>query len=210
MSSFKTITIVSLSLLFSAGLLSYYIKFNDEIEDDVHQVDNSLLSIKETNGENVVFNEVESISEEEVDETSNEKLYLDNPINDEVGNDAEAVLKSTSKDNITENVPYQNVDREISEDKIKDLCASVRISTKIEINPTCVGEKNGALLVDVDKTTGGRSPYFYSLDGENYSLKGEFNDLSKGSYSFYIEDADGCVIKIDNYIQVNSKVCRSK
>jgi gliding motility-associated-like protein len=48
----------------------------------------------------------------------------------------------------------------------------------------------GSLTIDAE---GGSLPLQYSIDGINYQTNPSFEGLSSGSYSIYIQDADGCV-----------------
>ena len=54
--------------------------------------------------------------------------------------------------------------------------------------PTC-GASNGSLAV---RGSGGSSPYEYSLDGVNFQSSSTFGNLTTGSYTVTIRDANGC------------------
>ncbi len=48
--------------------------------------------------------------------------------------------------------------------------------------------------IAVGNVTGGLSPYAFSLDSISF-VTGAINNLHKGSYNFYLRDANGCVLK---------------
>ncbi|MCE7996801.1 MAG: hypothetical protein HEP71_32875 [Roseivirga sp.] len=56
---------------------------------------------------------------------------------------------------------------------------------------TCFGGADGSLSAAV---TGGTQGYTYSLDGVNYQTSPIFNNLTVGSYTYFVKDANGCVI----------------
>ncbi|HMQ48736.1 MAG TPA: gliding motility-associated C-terminal domain-containing protein [Saprospiraceae bacterium] len=66
----------------------------------------------------------------------------------------------------------------------------IEVDLKIK-DPTCLpgGEWGGII---VRETYGGRPPYLYSIDQENYQDVGSFSILPPGSYYVYIMDISGC------------------
>ena len=66
---------------------------------------------------------------------------------------------------------------------------SINFTTK---KPACYGEQNGSLTIS--STTGGTSPYLYSLDGKVYTTRKAFTNLNAGQYKLYVQDASGCVL----------------
>ena len=91
---------------------------------------------------------------------------------------------------------------------VVDVCNSVEIGTELEIIPTCIGAKRGGIFVNPEKTTGGRSPYSYSIDGDNFQTEGKFVHLSSGKYSFYIKDDNGCIVKKTDWVRIQSTSCK--
>ncbi|MGK0365496.1 MAG: gliding motility-associated-like protein [Saprospiraceae bacterium] len=57
------------------------------------------------------------------------------------------------------------------------------------------GEFSGKLFID--QVTGGEEPYLYSVDGLTFVDMDTIADLSAGPYTFYVEDALGCVKTYD-------------
>lgn len=57
----------------------------------------------------------------------------------------------------------------------------------------CFGLRNGVLRADT--VFGGERPFFYSIDGQTFSTRPEFDRLWAGSYTVYVRDASGCVTK---------------
>jgi hypothetical protein len=64
---------------------------------------------------------------------------------------------------------------------------------------SCAGFTNGSLLITA---TGGTELYAYSINGVDYSPSPLFSDLSIGTYSIYVEDANGCVFELANAAEV--------
>ena len=63
-------------------------------------------------------------------------------------------------------------------------------------NVNCAdGDFSGKLFID--QVTGGEEPYLYSVDGQIFIDKDTIADLSAGPYTFYVEDALGCVKTYD-------------
>jgi trimeric autotransporter adhesin len=59
-------------------------------------------------------------------------------------------------------------------------------------NVTCNGLSNGEVNLSV---TGGSSPYTYSKDNTNFQATGNFTGLAAGNYTFYLKDANNCIIE---------------
>ncbi|APY07019.1 hypothetical protein BWZ20_01310 [Winogradskyella sp. J14-2] len=69
------------------------------------------------------------------------------------------------------------------------------------INVDCSGESSGSFTVN---TSGGTSPYQYSIDnGNNYQSSNLFENLTDGSYTVFITDANNCNTTITATIGVN-------
>ena len=58
-------------------------------------------------------------------------------------------------------------------------------------NPLCYGGADGAISVS---GTGGVTPYSYAIGTGSFTTNNNFNGLSAGNYSLYMQDANGCVI----------------
>ncbi len=75
------------------------------------------------------------------------------------------------------------------------LSVSVTQPNEILFNATVTdatcGEDNG--MVDFQNVTGGTGGYSYSVDGSNYVSTNPITDLTPGSYTFYVQDGNGCV-----------------
>jgi gliding motility-associated-like protein len=57
------------------------------------------------------------------------------------------------------------------------------------------GEFSGKLFID--QVTGGEEPYLYSVDGQTFIDADTITNLNAGPYTFYVEDALGCVKTYD-------------
>lgn len=62
--------------------------------------------------------------------------------------------------------------------------------TAVISDATC-GNSNGQ--VDFQSVTGGISGYTYSVDGSNYVSTNPITGLAPATYSFYVQDANGCI-----------------
>ncbi len=61
-------------------------------------------------------------------------------------------------------------------------------------NPICDGPTTG--FVNVIQSSGGISPYTYSLDGNNFTTDLLFENLTEGTYELEMMDANGCIFSI--------------
>lgn len=65
-------------------------------------------------------------------------------------------------------------------------------SIGLDVQPVqCYGLRNG--LIRVDTVFGGERPFYYSLDGQTFSTRPEFDRLWAGTYTVYVRDASGCM-----------------
>jgi hypothetical protein len=72
-----------------------------------------------------------------------------------------------------------------------DVLAGVEIVTSSEVlDATCNGENDGEVTVSA---TGGTGAFQYSDDGNNFAGNPVFDDLLAGSYTFFVQDENGCV-----------------
>lgn len=55
--------------------------------------------------------------------------------------------------------------------------------------PACYGDSNGVIILD---GSGGVAPYKFSLDGETFSTDAVIGNISGGTYTIYIRDANSC------------------
>lgn len=78
--------------------------------------------------------------------------------------------------------------------------ASARAATNCTSN-------NGT--IQLFRTTGGTSPYTYSIDGLNYQSSASFSNIAPGTYIGYIKDAAGC-IATKTGIEVGPTGCSSR
>jgi hypothetical protein len=76
----------------------------------------------------------------------------------------------------------------VSSEIITLTLSSIDIITSI-VQPT-VGNSDGSVTLTV---TGGEAPYQFSTDNVTWQLSGTFNNLSAGDYTFFVQDANGCV-----------------
>lgn len=87
----------------------------------------------------------------------------------------------------------------------ENACQSI-ISASILINTlvveadilqqvSCFGGNDGAISVAVN---GGKMPYAYSIDGENYQASAVFDNLEKGVYEVHVRDADNFLKTLTN------------
>ncbi len=58
----------------------------------------------------------------------------------------------------------------------------------------CFGDENGSIIVS---TTGGATPYYYTLDGVSFQLSPVFNGLGAGDYVVAVSDGNSCVDTVE-------------
>lgn len=64
------------------------------------------------------------------------------------------------------------------------------------INPNCEGLETG--VIQAATVLGGTSPYFFALDGNEYSTSESFQNLGAGTYNFSVSDTNGCLADTTN------------
>ncbi|WP_165828985.1 T9SS type A sorting domain-containing protein [Flavobacterium sp. HTF] len=64
------------------------------------------------------------------------------------------------------------------------------LSTKVNVPVFCNGDSSGAVL---STSTGGKSPYMYSIDGITFQSSRYFLNLKAGTYNITTKDANGCI-----------------
>jgi len=66
-------------------------------------------------------------------------------------------------------------------------------------DPNCDGFETG--IITINQVSGGTAPYTYSLNQDNVlSTDTMWTSLSEGTYTVYVEDANGCVLTIDSQL----------
>jgi hypothetical protein len=72
------------------------------------------------------------------------------------------------------------------------LRANCTDSVHVTVRPVqCHGLRNG--VIEIKEIFGGVHPFFFSLDGQSYSTRPEFDLLWAGEYVLYVRDSTGCV-----------------
>ncbi|MEL6635568.1 MAG: gliding motility-associated C-terminal domain-containing protein [Bacteroidota bacterium] len=66
------------------------------------------------------------------------------------------------------------------------------------VEPTCFGDRDGALLID--SVVGGLGPYLYGLEGEALVSWPTFDRLPVGTYRLTIQDSEGC--ELDTLVEL--------
>lgn len=66
---------------------------------------------------------------------------------------------------------------------------SISIPATAVIQPTGCGAEDGSITV---QASGGKEPYQFSIDGTNFQSNPQFNNLTAGSYSIEVKDANDC------------------
>ena len=86
---------------------------------------------------------------------------------------------------------------EITEEGITEVLFSTS-------NPSCFGESDG--IINIAEVVGGTGPFAYSIDGQTFQQMPQFGNLTEGSYSIQIEDADGCIFQIEAQLETPSPI----
>jgi len=76
---------------------------------------------------------------------------------------------------------------------ISEAATSLSGSITLQTNVACFGESTGAVTIT---GSGGTLPYEYSLDGGAYQSSGSFSNLSAGSYTITVQDANLCTFDV--------------
>ncbi|MEO7977342.1 T9SS type A sorting domain-containing protein [Flavobacterium sp.] len=84
----------------------------------------------------------------------------------------------------------------VTSEKIVTPLPSLAV-TYLKIDNTCFGTSNGKIEV---KTTGGKSPYTYSMNGSSYKTSNIFTNLASGTYNITVKDALGCFVTYPVFI----------
>lgn len=72
-------------------------------------------------------------------------------------------------------------------------------SVRLSIQPVqCFGLRNG--LIRIDTVFGGIRPFYFSIDGQTFSTRPEFESLWAGDYLIYVRDASGCLWETSAYV----------
>ncbi|WP_040279145.1 T9SS type B sorting domain-containing protein [Psychroserpens damuponensis] len=72
------------------------------------------------------------------------------------------------------------------------------ISGTAELTAPFTCTSNGTITVTT--VTGGDAPYMYSIDGVNFQASNEFSNLTAGSYTISIQDANDCTVITNDVI----------
>ena len=64
-------------------------------------------------------------------------------------------------------------------------------ATASTINPTCFGDSNGVVEIDIDPNFG-QAPYQVDFDGMGYSNQTVYSGLPAGTYAYTVRDDKGC------------------
>ncbi len=77
------------------------------------------------------------------------------------------------------------------------LTAPPSINPDVAFNdPTCEGFETGEIFLS--SIEGGTAPYLYSLSAEGFGSDTLFENLLEGDYTFFIQDANGCVDSVSS------------
>ena len=66
------------------------------------------------------------------------------------------------------------------------------LSASADLN--CFGDDNGSIVLS---TSGGVTPYYYTLDNVSFQLSPVFNNLTAGDYTIAVIDDNGCATSVD-------------
>ena len=84
---------------------------------------------------------------------------------------------------------------------------AVEISISNQTDATCEGFNDGSIEVS---SSGGSSPYSYSINGTNTGSNSIFNNLSAGNYTIIVTDGSGCtdeiVVAVQEPVQIPATI----
>jgi hypothetical protein len=78
------------------------------------------------------------------------------------------------------------------------VSGSESISSSISVSEVSCGEDNGSIFIEIIT---GQAPFNFILNSDQTNDTGEFINLSAGSYSIEINDAEGCVQNLEVEVQ---------
>ncbi len=81
--------------------------------------------------------------------------------------------------------------------------SQLTVSSVSKTNPSACSS-NGKLTVN---RSGGSSPYLYSLNNGSYVSSNVFSNLSSGTYTVSVKDANGCIASLGN-ITLTAPACQ--
>ena len=87
-----------------------------------------------------------------------------------------------------------------------DGCSNLSLNTKIESISACESNKGVVKIIDPE-VSGGKAPYVYSVNGEDFQELLIFNNLDVGEYQVRVKDSEGCIIKYHNKVQIKKLDC---
>lgn len=82
-------------------------------------------------------------------------------------------------------------------------CEHFHLTYKTQKENTCAGKQSGEITIT--EVNGGKPPYTFSLDADNYQSEGLFRNLASGAYTVVIKDQNSCVDIAD--ITIENKLC---
>ena len=79
------------------------------------------------------------------------------------------------------------------------------VEFELNVSPaTCFGYNDG--MIKIENMTGGASLYAYSIDGEMFTTNSSMLELAAGTYTVYVQDADGCVYTSEAQVEQPSEI----
>ena len=76
-----------------------------------------------------------------------------------------------------------------------DVEAGIEITASVQTtDASCFGEEDGEVEITAE---GGTGSFQYSDDGNNFGQGNDFDDLLAGTYTFFVQDENGCVETVD-------------
>ena len=76
-----------------------------------------------------------------------------------------------------------------------EVAAGVEITaTAVSTDASCFGDDDGEVELSAE---GGTGSFQYSDDGNSFGQDNEFDDLLAGTYSFFVQDENGCVESVE-------------
>ncbi len=88
-----------------------------------------------------------------------------------------------------------------------DQCSSLTFNAKIETLSDCELKKGTIKVVD-PKVSGGKAPYTFAVDENEFQEKSTFKNLEVGEYQIKVKDAEGCIIKYHNRVTIKDLDCK--
>lgn len=183
------------------------------LKPSVLEVDNSVSFQKEFNSKA----DGAKTSGEQTDEGVSMYDFIDSGVsNEKTGNIIESEIITSEESSYI--IVEKDIDQEdvmvISSDYKKKMhlvederCSDLNFNTKLEVISDCITKKGTINLVS-PKMIGGKAPFEYAVNENDFQAGLNFENLPIGEYHIKIKDAEGCIINYHSKVVIKDLECK--